>query len=83
MLTFMQEGIHYITWEKYSSITRNAQSLQVSRGRAGLETSAHLISIRFRIATFSGELGMSLAATLIGFNVLDDDSETGERSSES
>ena len=72
----------FLTWEKYSSITRNAQSLQVSRGLAGFETSAHLISIRFKMATFSGEIGMSLA-TLIGFNVLEDDSETGETSSES
>ena len=45
---------------KYSSAILKAQVLQISKGLAGLETSAHFISIRLRMATFSGVFAMSL-----------------------
>lgn len=44
------------TWQKYSSEMRAAHSMHCSRGRQGLDTSAHLISIRLIRARFSGVL---------------------------
>ena len=55
-VTTMQLG-HIHTCAKYSSAILNAHSLQILSGRAGLETSAHLINILFRMATFSGVFG--------------------------
>lgn len=42
-----------LTWLKYSSAIRRAHSMHMLRGRVGLETSAHLISIRLTRMMFS------------------------------
>lgn len=45
-----------LTWEKYSSEMRAAHSMLCSSGRQGLDTSAHLISMRLIRVRFSGVL---------------------------
>jgi hypothetical protein len=46
----MQKGE---TWLKYSSAMRRAHSMHKFKGLVGLETSAHLMSIRLTRITFS------------------------------
>lgn len=51
-----------LTWEKYSSEMRAAHSMLCSSGRQGLDTSAHLISMRLMRVRFSGVLSILFMA---------------------
>ena len=60
------------TCEKYSSAILYAHCRQIWSGRAGFETSAHLINIRLTVAICSGELDISarMICWLSGFIML-------------
>jgi hypothetical protein len=53
-LNFYTLKTKVLAWLKYSSAMRRAHSMHMLSGRVGLDTSAHLMSIRLMTGTFSG-----------------------------